>query len=1023
MRAALKLLCYFAALWVLAAAWPPAAEWFGAAVASVHDLLRAAGLPGAAALTGLLAVAGVLGGVHLACVPLLVLAVPVDAGHGPLRHPFPEQPLRIRLRWRRPRFVLLVLVQGLALLLALRALPLWVDAARVATPAWATLEGWEAGWVLYGGLHAGVALFAWLALQSLAVAAARASPVRYGFVRYQRRRQPLLGCVLRLIVFVQLPLAAFSANALAHPWLVWLVLAGLGSMVLAALLAQLMTLLIEARRDRWLAGLAGAAAGPEAGFIAARVHARSVVFLHPDQVDLSLPQARVSAAAASPDAVASPDAAVALADAHVPAAAPAEPAAVEAAAVETLDEAAQGRQDTTPAAVPDDALAAAEVLRDAGTAQPARALLDEVVVSGEPAERVQAERMLRTLPRRWYLLRLGFGLAAVAGLILGGLGAWQWFALPSAEETLALARSAHVHVRKSGAGADARIALLGSRYDYSLNTSLDNISEHFVNAVVASEDHRYFEHGSAYKVAKFVQAGALCALRRLNIFASAQACAGNSTIAQQLARNLFLSESRSVERKLKELLWAIKMDAGLDKRTVLELYMNRIYLGRGNFGVELAARDYFNRSAADLDLYESALLAAAVKRPGWNWREDRAGAMARARLILSLMRRHGHAPAHAAYPRGWAPRMGLRAPRKPYLGHLWQWIQPQVEAVLDDLPAGDYKVLTTLNAEVEVYAERHLGEEVERLARGGVPVSQGAVVVMRPDGAVLAMVGGVGDDLGARGLNRAKATRGLVSRPPASAFKPFVYMGALEQGLTPATLIDASPVDIPMPAPQPPYRPRNHDGRSYAAVTMHEGLVRSINTAAVHLLREQVGFDHLFDVLRRAGIDASRFPRQWGVALGAAGVPLLQMTGAYAVFAGGGARVQPHAFAAITTAEGKTVWRRPRPAPRPAFNVVHVRAMNQMLRGVVDEGTGMRAREGLPPGLEVAGKTGTGDGHVDAWFLGYTGDVVIGVWLGNDIPRGMPGVYGGTAPARVFNRILRDLVDYTDLVDERKRLP
>jgi penicillin-binding protein 1A len=392
---------------------------------------------------------------------------------------------------------------------------------------------------------------------------------------------------------------------------------------------------------------------------------------------------------------------------------------------------------------------------------------------------------------------------------------WIWFALPSTLQTRALATSAHIHVRKSETHS---LALLGSRFDYSLNSSLDNVSPHFVHAIIASEDHRFYEHGAPYKISKFFQAGARCIFKKANVFAAERGCRGNSTIPQQLARNLFLSESRSIARKLKELVWALKMEWGLSKNEILEMYLNRVYLGEGNYGVEMASRSYFGKPASRLGVIESAYLAAAIKRPNWNYHGRRDKAAERAALILRLMKNRGYADQSVQMPGVFEPELGERPPWKPYLGHLWQWLRPAIASALAQQPAGDYKILTSLNAEVQIYAERHLTAEVQRLSERGVPVTQGTVVVLQADGRVLAMVGGVGKDLTARGLNRAKRTSGLHTRPPASAFKPFVYLAALESGMDRNTLIDASPISIPMRGSEP-YAPRNHDGRTRLGAT------------------------------------------------------------------------------------------------------------------------------------------------------------------------------------------------------------
>jgi len=285
------------------------------------------------------------------------------------------------------------------------------------------------------------------------------------------------------------------------------------------------------------------------------------------------------------------------------------------------------------------------------------------------------------------------------------------------------------------------------------------------------------------------------------------------------------------------------------------------------------------------------------------------------------------------------------------------------------------------------------------------------------------MVGGVGDNVVGRGVNRAKRTQGLIPRPPASAFKPFVYLAALEQGLTPFTSIDAGPVEIDVPGSAEPYRPSNHDGRTYGRISLRDGLVHSINSAAVHLLHDTVGFDRLMDVCVRLGIDVSRFQRQWGLALGQSGVSPLEMASAYAVFANGGFSVSPFALRALTTDSGRTVWERSKPRRRRAFGPRTISALNAMLTAVIREGTGRRARPAVAAELTVAGKTGTGDEFVDAWFVGYTPDLVMAVWIGNDVPRGMPGVYGGTAPAETFNAVLSDLLRHTTVVQPGVGLP
>ena len=677
------------------------------------------------------------------------------------------------------------------------------------------------------------------------------------------------------------------------------------------------------------------------------------------------------------------------------------------------------------------ALAEARARMARGDHRRARRLLRAAARAEDESVRQSAASLLVGMPRkRGRTFRMALSLLVIVVTALAGLAGAVWWNLPDADQTRLIAQSAHIHVNKSTVhsgetGVPAmKLELVGNRFDYSLNTSLENVSPHFIDAIIASEDRHFLEPEFAlrvgYMLGKFTQATIYCFAIR-PIFGG-RGCRGNSTLPQQLARNLLLSEHRGPIRKFIELIWAIKMEHGLGKDEILEFYANRLYLGNGNYGVEMASRDYFGKSASGLTRAEAAYLAAAIKKPEWNWWGDRAGALKRGKLILELMNRDGQTSAGDALPDNFAPNRGSRRVRKPYLGHLWQWARSEIEDAMQLLPDGNYKVLTTLNAEAEIYAEHELEREVRRWQRRGVPVGQGASVIMRPDGRILAMVGGIGDDVTGRGTNRSKRTKGLMPRPPASAFKPFVYLAAVEQGLKPDSIIGAEPVDIPNVDGNGSYRPQNYRGELYGKVRMREGLAHSINTAAVRLL-QRVGYDRLFDTLGRLGLETGHLRRELGLALGSSGVPLVEMVGAYATFANGGYRVAPYGVLGIATENGRIIWQRGGSGKsETAFAEEDISVLNDMLREAVTRGTGNEAAASKwLRGMEIAGKTGTGDGFVDAWFIGYTADLVIGVWFGNDRPVEMTGLYGGTGPARTFRAVLARLVEHTDLASSRRR--
>ncbi len=956
---AIRLLLLYTVIWLLS-------DYSDELLTTVAAALRttAKSLGDGPLISGLAAYALFLFVIRLVSGALWAAPVPLDATNGEIGIAIGRRALGVELKLRRSRFLFAFFLEGLILLVALRVLPDVIDPSGIALPGWLAPGETRQDWFRVCIAHVLAVVAGGIVWRLALTTTDRKSRSLVGFLRSQIETQKSPTVFKRLVLFVHLPLSMYATGSLPHPLFLPLVGLSLISMLPGLLSAWVTTTVIERRHDRWLRTLdAQAARGPEQPATLIRI--RVLDRLHPGRASFPLPM----------------DDGEAIAKATPP------PAAGNVSPLEATDPAPE------PTAAPD--------LPLESTPEPVRTVRDR-----------PRGRLLKSAAAA-----LGFSVLMAAIAL-----AWQWITLPSAEETRQLARSAHIHVRKTSAESGPAVELLGNRYDYSLNTRLGNVSPHFVNAIIASEDHRFFEHGVVYKIGKFLEAGLACVVRKLNLLADSRACRGNSTIGQQLARNLFLSETRTIGRKLKELLWALKMETGLDKDEILELYLNRVYLGKGNFGIEMASRSYFQKSAKDLNVAEAAYIAAAVKRPGWNWHEDTQRASRRARLIVALMRRHGFVPSTTYFPEEFSPRVGRRLLHKPYLGHLWQWLRPEVKRVLGAYPDGKYKVLTTLNAEVEVYAERHLETELRRLQRAGVKAGQGAVVAMRPSGEILAMVGGIGKSVVARGTNRAKRTAGLLPRPPASAFKPVVYLAALEGGLRRDSMIDAGPVSIAMPNAKP-YRPQNHDGRTYGRVTMRDGLVRSINTAAVRLLRDRVGFDGLLNAAERLGIHTAGFERLWGLALGQAGVPLIELVSAYGVFANGGFSVSPFGIVSVTDERGKTVWRRPKPPSQRLFPARAVGDLNMMLRDVVKHGTARRAGRNLMPRGDLAGKTGTGDDFVDAWFVGYSADLVMGIWIGNDNPTTMSGVYGGAAPAVVFNRIFGDLIRYTDTVSAGGPLP
>jgi penicillin-binding protein 1A len=496
-------------------------------------------------------------------------------------------------------------------------------------------------------------------------------------------------------------------------------------------------------------------------------------------------------------------------------------------------------------------------------------------------------------------------------------------------------------------------------------------------AVLAIEDRRFYEHGGVDPrgVLRAVYAN----------LAAGRLAQGGSTLTQQLAKNLFLTPERSLERKLKELVLAFRLERRFSKDELLAIYLNRVYLGAGSYGVEAAAQRYFGHSARTLDLYEGALIAGLLKAPSrYNPRSDPEAARTRTRIVLAAMVEAGfvdRATADAAARRGEAAGFTAARAFGGDIRYFTDWALERASGYAGTT-RDDLTVASTLAPRLQAAAEA----VAARAAGAGFQV---ALVALSPDGAVRAMVGGA--DYGESQFNR--ATQAL--RQPGSAFKPVVYLPALEAGMTPDTVIDDAPITVDG------WSPENFDRRFRGPVSLREGMAQSLNTVAVRVA-ENVGRDRVIRAARRLGIASELTPHP-ALALGAGEVTLLDLTAAYAVFANGGIAVLPYGVREID-AGGRTLYRldagrRPGAVVEPAAAA----AMSDLLQAVIRTGTGTAARLDRP----AAGTTGTSQDYRDAWFVGYTAELVAGVWLGHDdgAPLKLDGkpVTGGGLPAQLWH--------------------
>ena len=588
-----------------------------------------------------------------------------------------------------------------------------------------------------------------------------------------------------------------------------------------------------------------------------------------------------------------------------------------------------------------------------------------------PPPEQAAPRRRRSL--RWRLLRWLVIAAIWSGLGLGAaLVVFAWD-LPRPESALDAVRRPSLSLQDR---TGRTFATYGDVVGETLH--LADLPPALPAAVVAVEDRRFWSHGGIDVLG--ILRAAFVNLR------AGRVVQGGSTITQQVAKNLFLSNTRSFRRKVQELLLTLWLERHFSKAQILEIYLNRVYLGAGTFGVDAAARRYFGISARRVNLWQAAVLAGLPRAPSrFSPRTDPDAAAARAREVLAAMVQSGAITATEA------ARASAQIAFRPSVSASWfaDWAAEDAEALLPE--GADAIARTTLDARLQRAAEARLSALLDGPG-AAAQAGEGAVVVLdAATGAVRAMVGG--RDRRTSAFNRAVLAR----RQPGSAFKPFVWLAALEAGMRPEDTIEDAPIRVGG------WSPTNYDGRYRGAVTLEEGLAESLNTVAVRLAEQAGGPAAVAAVAHRLGI-AGALPDNLTIALGTGDVRLLNLTAAYAPFCNGGWRVAPAGIAAIV-ADG-----RPMPVPRPAPERVvkpgDAASMLRMLTAVVARGTG---RAAAIAGRQVAGKTGTTQDFRDAWFVGCTAGTVIGVWIGNDDNRPMAGVHGGSLPARLFRDIALEL--------------
>lgn len=550
---------------------------------------------------------------------------------------------------------------------------------------------------------------------------------------------------------------------------------------------------------------------------------------------------------------------------------------------------------------------------------------------------------------------------------------------------------------------------------------LEEIPEHMIKAALATEDRRFFEH---IGIDFLGTARALVENLRAN-----DVVQGGSTLTQQLAKNLFLSPERSITRKLKEVFLSLWLETRLTKRQILKLYLDRAYMGGGAFGVEAASQFYFGKSVRDISIAEAAMLAGLFKAPTkYAPHVNLPASRARANEVLSNLVEAGFYTAGQVYNARLYPAQPIehRDTTSPdwFLDYAYQEIQKKIKDKRDFV----LTARTTIDLRLQDHAEKAFESQVASLGRRGQRGDNtitGALVSMETDGAVRALVGGL--DYGDSQFNRATSAR----RQPGSSFKVYVYAAALMNGYTSRSLLRDAPVRCGR------WSPKNYNGSSGSGrrFTMSDALRVSLNTTAVAVSLD-VGREKVVKLARDLGI---RGPRaSCSMALGDTGITPLEHTGGFAAFANGGREAKPYAVLEVFNSKGELIYSRKRdePPPKRLMSLKVAEQMNQMMETVVTAGTGRRAALDF---THAVGKTGTSSSYRDAWFMGFTGRYVTGVWIGKDNFRpvyksGGRGMTGGSVPAAVwqaFMSVAHESMDIPTLpglephpvqVEERRRL-
>jgi len=590
-----------------------------------------------------------------------------------------------------------------------------------------------------------------------------------------------------------------------------------------------------------------------------------------------------------------------------------------------------------------------------------------------PQKRVRKSKTKkRSLKMVLFLVLLWF--AVLLGLAVGGYIFYCQKTLPAFSKAIYVERQPGVKIlAEDGRELTSYGALFAEPVD------VDKLPSYVPQAIIDTEDRRFYKH-SGFDYIGFIRAMGVNLVKR-------RYAQGASTLTQQVAKNLFLTREKSVRRKVQEFLLARWLEKHFSKKQILEIYLNRVFFGSGAYGINTAAKRFFNKKAKDLNLHEAAILAGALKAPSrYNYLRNKKQALARAEVVLSLMQRAGTISAEEREKALKQPVGNSKETQILGVRYFGDYIMSELPSFLSDYD-DDIYVKTTLNYHLQQRAEYILRKHIR--AHHKDHVSEGAVVILDRNGAIKAMAGGF--DYNKSQFNR--ATQAL--RQAGSSFKLFVYLTAFEKGFSENELIADEPLKIGN------WEPQNYDKRFHGAVSLKQAFAQSLNVATVDLAT-YLSLDDIIDTALKLGITTG-IKDEPSIILGASEVKVIDMAAAYTATVNGGYAVFPYAISEITDTDGEKLYQYKAPAKEKVLSDNVLEKINILEREVVVSGTGKRARA-----VDGArGKTGTSQNYRDAWFIGSNKRYTAAVWVGNDDNSPMKEIGGGTVPTEIWAEIMK----------------